>query len=269
MLYDQTGTICLAELRDVAPEAALTFAGSGLWVLLVSSGQCRFAGNPPQQAGAGTLALWGGPAQLTPIGGCHILAARLDGRAPGDFLAGLPAGIFLARGESCPGAAELLRQLADAPVQHSTKLQSQVAFSLLCELADADAAAPVLPGLVESAVADIRQNYAGLYGVEELSERLGVSKSHLVRAFHAAMGVSPGKYLTSVRVEAAKRLLAHREYNLDVIASLCGFSGANYLCRVFRRETGVSPAAWRAAAIAAQRGGRAAVQTALEKELYV
>lgn len=30
---------------------------------------------------------------------------------------------------------------------------------------------------------DIRANYAGLYGVEELSERLGVSKSILVRMF--------------------------------------------------------------------------------------
>ena len=30
-----------------------------------------------------------------------------------------------------------------------------------------------------------------------------------------------------------------------MIAALCGFSSANYLCRVFRRETGQSPAAWR------------------------
>ena len=40
----------------------------------------------------------------------------------------------------------------------------------------------------------------------------------------------------------------HREYTLDVIASLCGFSGANYLCRVFKKETGQSPAQWRALA---------------------
>ena len=101
---------------------------------------------------------------------------------------------------------------------------------------------------MEAAIEDIRQNYAGLYGVEELSERLGVSKSHLVRTFTAAVGVPPGRYLTTVRVEAAMRLLLHREYTLDVIASLCGFSGANYLCRVFKKETGQSPAQWRALA---------------------
>ena len=44
-----------------------------------------------------------------------------------------------------------------------------------------------------------------------------------------------------MRVEAAMQLLLHREYTLDVIASLCGFSGANYLCRVFKKETGPIP----------------------------
>ena len=136
-------------------------------------------------------------------------------------------------------------------------------------LAFAQSAAPALPPLVAAAIEDIRRNYAGLYGVEELSERLGVSKSHLVRAFTAALGVSPGRYLTSVRIEAAMRLLLHREYTLDVIASLCGFSGANYLCRVFKKTTGRSPTQWRAMA------GRSALpelspeQQRLEQELFI
>ena len=94
--------------------------------------------------------------------------------------------------------------------------------------------------------ADLREDLDSW--MEELSQRLGVSKSHLVRTFTAAVGVSPGRYLTTVRIEAAMRLLLHREYTLDVIASLCGFSGANYLCRVFKKETGKSPAQWRALA---------------------
>lgn len=75
------------------------------------------------------------------------------------------------------------------------------------------------------AIAAMREHYAGLYGVEELSESLGVSKSHLVRVFKAAVGVPPGQYLTGVRIEAAKQLLCHREYPLEVVASLCGFPG--------------------------------------------
>ena len=175
---------------------------------------------------------------------------------------------FLARGETCPAAAELMGRLAEER-DTSERVRSQLAFALLCELSDADSAAPALPPLVAVAIEDIRRNYAGLYGVEELSERLGVSKSHLVRAFTAALGVSPGRYLTNVRIEAAMRLLLHREYTLDVIASLCGFSGANYLCRVFKKTTGQSPTQWRAMA------GRSALpelspeQQRLEQELFI
>ena len=157
----------------------------------------------------------------------------------------------------------------DEPLDHHGRMTSQLVFALLCELSGADSAAPALPPLVTAAIEDIRQNYAGLYGVEELSERLGVSKSHLVRAFTAALGVSPGRYLTSVRIEAAMRLLLHRECTLDVIASLCGFSGANYLCRVFKKTTGRSPTQWRAMA------GRSALpelspeQQRLEQELFI
>ncbi|MEI3014326.1 MAG: AraC family transcriptional regulator [Ruthenibacterium lactatiformans] len=97
------------------------------------------------------------------------------------------------------------------------------------------------------AVLAMRSHYAELYGVEELSAQLGVSKSHLVRAFAAEMGMGPGHYLTQVRLQAAKLLLARRPYPLELVASLCGFSGANYFCRVFRRSTGLTPAAWRRA----------------------
>ena len=117
---------------------------------------------------------------------------------------------------------------------------------------------------------DIRANYAGLYGVEELSERLGVSKSHLVRTFTAAHGRCR-RAATSPRCgwKPPMRLLLHREYTLDVIASLCGFSGANYLCRVFKKETGQSPAQWRAMAGQSLRPGLSPEESQREQELYI
>ena len=140
-----------------------------------------------------------------------------------------------------PGAAELLAQL------HGVRTPA-MAYALLCAIDRADETARPLPPLVAEAVAAIRQNYMALYGVEELSEQLGVTKSHLVRVFKQEIGVPPGKYMTNVRIEAVKSLLLTDEYNLEMIAGLTGFSGANYLCRVFKREVGLSPAAWRAAA---------------------
>ena len=281
MLFDWNAVAAPGQVQDVQPCAPLTLTGDGLWVCLVSSGRCTAsvpsagplpAGAalllPPQSVPAGHLVLSRAPLVLEPEGSCHLLCVQLTGQASAQFLAGLHELPFLARGETCPAAAELLDRLAseqDLP----GRVRSQLAFALLCELADADSAAPALPPLVQAAIEDIRANYAGLYGVEELSERLGVSKSHLVRTFTAAVGVPPGRYLTTVRIEAAQRLLLHREYTLDVVASLCGFSGANYLCRVFKKETGQSPAQWRTMAGHAARSGLSPEEALREQELYV
>ena len=281
MLYDWTSTAALGVVRDIQPKEPLTLTGEGLWVCLISSGRCTAsltdaspspAGSalilPPQSAAAGHLVLSRAPLTLTPEGESHLLCIQLTGQAAVQFLAGLTELPFLARGETCPAAAELLDRLASEQ-ELPGRVRSQLAFALLCELADADSAAPALPPLVQAAIADIRANYAGLYGVEELSERLGVSKSHLVRTFTAALGIPPGRYLTRVRVEAAQRLLLHREYTLDVVASLCGFSGANYLCRVFKKETGQSPAQWRALTGRAAQAGLTPEETMREQEMYI
>ena len=283
MLFDWNAVAAPASVQDLQLSSVLTLSGEGLWVCLVSSGRCTAsvpgagpspAGAalllPPQTVPAGHLILSRAPLALAPAQAdtCHLLCVQLTGQAAGQFLSGLRELPFLAKGGSCPAAAELMDRLAEEKETHS-RARSQLAYALLCELADADSAAPALPPLVQAAIEDIRANYAGLYGVEELSERLGVSKSHLVRTFTAAIGVPPGRYLTTVRIEAAQRLLLHREYTLDVVASLCGFSGANYLCRVFKKETGQSPAQWRAMAGHAAQSGLSPEESLREQELYI
>lgn len=281
MLFDWNVVAAPSSVQDLQLSAPLTLSGEGLWVCLVSSGKCTAsvpgagpspAGAalilPPQSVPAGHLILSRAPLSLVPESTCHLLCVQLTGQAASQFLTGLRELPFLAKGGSCPAAAELMGRLAEEKSSHS-RACSQLAYALLCELSDADSAAPALPPLVQAAIEDIRANYAGLYGVEELSERLGVSKSHLVRTFTAAIGVPPGRYLTTVRIEAAQRLLLHREYTLDVVASLCGFSGANYLCRVFKKETGQSPAQWRAMAGHAAQSGLSPEESLREQELYI
>ena len=225
-----------AELDGNTP---LTLDGAGLWVGVLSRGECLLQGSE-MSGHSGDILLGTAPLELRPQSDCHLLAVRLTGYCAEAYLLRLGASRW-ADGASCPGAAELGAQLEGNGT-------AAIAYALLCALGRADETARPLPPLVAEALQAIRQNYMALYGVEELSEQLGVTKSHLVRAFKQALGVPPGKYLTNVRIEAVKTLLLSDEYNLEMIAGLTGFSGANYLCRVFKREVGVSPAAWRAAA---------------------
>lgn len=262
MIFEYKEFCHAAELLDEQFTAPVTLKGSGLWVGVLSSGQCALAGDDlAQLAEAGSILFGCAPLRLIPAQNCHLLAVRITGSAAAAFAEGLPKSMFAA-GASCPGAAELLARLEKKP---GSCRASELCYQLLCESSNADTADARYPQLVAQAIAAMRENYAGLYGVEELSESLGVSKSHLVRVFKAAVGIPPGQYLTEVRIEAAKQLLCHREYSLEVIASLCGFSGANYLCRVFKKVTGQSPAAWRAEA--SFTPGTA--QLPLERELYI
>lgn len=224
---------------ELSGEAPRTLDGEGLWIGVLSSGTC-FLGQARGQSG--DLLLGASPLTLRPEGECHFLGVRLTGRCAQEYVSALGAARWV-DGAACPGAAELLARLCGGDGDDGRE-----AYALLCAAARADEPVHQPPPLVAAALEAIRENYMALYGVEELSEHLGVSKSHLVRVFRQELGITPGKYLTRVRIEAAQALLLDGEYNLETIAGLCGFSGANYLCRVFRRETGLSPAAWRASA---------------------
>lgn len=103
------------------------------------------------------------------------------------------------------------------------------------------------PELVRQAIALMQRDYAYLYGIDELAERLSVSKSHLIRVFSAAVGIAPGRYLTQLRVEHAKRMLSSGDASIDVIAAATGFSSAAYFGKVFRRTTGLTPTRFAAA----------------------
>ena len=98
------------------------------------------------------------------------------------------------------------------------------------------------PPMVQNAVSMIEANYAYLYGVDELADRLEVSKHHLIRVFSACTGISPGKYLINVRMFHAKSMLqSFEDTPLEIIAGACGYSCANYFSKVFKRQTGLTP----------------------------
>jgi AraC-like DNA-binding protein len=83
------------------------------------------------------------------------------------------------------------------------------------------------------------------FGIERLAGMLDCSREHLSRLFQQTLGTSPGDYLAQHRLRLAAKQLRQGDDKLDAIARRSGFSGANYLCRVFRKHVGVTPAEFR------------------------
>lgn len=84
--------------------------------------------------------------------------------------------------------------------------------------------------------------------LDELARAAAMSKYHLLRAFKALRGVPPSRRLAQLRVRRAAWLVSTGGRTVEAAAPAVGFSDARALRRAFRRELGVSPAAYRAAA---------------------
>ena len=80
-----------------------------------------------------------------------------------------------------------------------------------------------------------------------LAASVGISARHFERAFRQAVGVPPHAYVTDQRLAAARHLLlAQPGLTIEEIARRVGFSSASHFATAFRRQTGVSPSAFRA-----------------------
>lgn len=82
--------------------------------------------------------------------------------------------------------------------------------------------------------------------VELLAERCAMSSRNFARRFAAAMNVAPGKYVQTLRVDAARRLLTDGELPVERVAERCGFASAEALRLSFRRHLAVAPSQFRA-----------------------
>jgi len=86
--------------------------------------------------------------------------------------------------------------------------------------------------------------------VNEYAIHLGCTEKSLTRATTATMGVS-AKNLISARITLeAKRLLAHTDFSIGIIAEKLGFEETTHFSKFFKRETGSTPAQFRRQEIA-------------------
>jgi AraC family transcriptional regulator len=96
----------------------------------------------------------------------------------------------------------------------------------------------------------IEANLEGELTVARLASIACLSQFHFARAFKAALGRSPHRYVSARRLERAKELLAQREQPLADIALRLRFSCQPNFTRAFRQATGLTPAQYRRSVMA-------------------
>ncbi|MGY8665780.1 AraC family transcriptional regulator [Bradyrhizobium sp. UFLA05-109] len=91
----------------------------------------------------------------------------------------------------------------------------------------------------------LEANLNGSLFLNTLAAVCGISASHFSRAFTQSNGMPPHRWLLQRRIEKAKELLLTSRLPLAELALVCGFTDQAHFTRVFKRQVGASPGAWR------------------------
>lgn len=106
-----------------------------------------------------------------------------------------------------------------------------------------------LPAAVADALALIERRCLepGL-GLRDVAAAVGRSPAHLTTVVRRATGRTVQQWITVGRMGEARRLLAQTALAIDEVAERLGYADPRHFRRVFQRDQGVSPSAFRALA---------------------
>ncbi len=149
-------------------------------------------------------------------------------------------------------AEKLFRKLLDCYTASSPESEAEamsVLYSIYaCVLAGANQKTDCLPQ--KTSIADAK-NYIDRHfsdttlSVRDLAERSNMSEVYFRKLFQVQYACSPSRYISSKRLQYAKHLMQYPFLSLEQCAVKSGFSSLQYFCRVFKKETGMTPATYR------------------------
>lgn len=89
------------------------------------------------------------------------------------------------------------------------------------------------------------ENHRRALTLDEIAWHLKLSPEHVSRTFRQAAGMTVFDYLRFVRVDVAQQLLADSSRTVADVGRTVGFSNPTLFGRAFKRETGMTPQAYR------------------------
>lgn len=104
---------------------------------------------------------------------------------------------------------------------------------------------PLSGARLSRVVAHIEEHLPDTLRLADLAAVAGLGSDRFGRAFKAATGTSPHRYVTRRRVERAAELLARTDLPIAEIAHRVGMAGQSHLTTVFRTAIGATPHAYR------------------------
>ncbi len=87
----------------------------------------------------------------------------------------------------------------------------------------------------------LKGNVYGRVKTEDIVNQLGFSRTYISSVFKDNCGKSITRYFTDLKISEAKYLIRKEMYTISQISDFLCFDNPHYFCRVFKRETGMTP----------------------------
>lgn len=88
----------------------------------------------------------------------------------------------------------------------------------------------------------VMNNYSNPeFGVDELAEALGISRSSLNRRMRETLDTTANNYIRDIRIQKAEELLRSSSLQINEICYRVGFQTPSYFIKCFRKKFGQSP----------------------------
>lgn len=123
-------------------------------------------------------------------------------------------------------------------------------LQLLCLLnkESVDRVAASVPGnrsVISTAIIYMRENCSQNLTVNDIAWHCGVSASYFYKLFLDTVHTTPNRYFLSLKLSAAKNLLATEALSVSEVADRCGFQSPSYFSYCFQKAFGISPRKFR------------------------
>ncbi|MFF9645681.1 helix-turn-helix transcriptional regulator [Kitasatospora aureofaciens] len=91
----------------------------------------------------------------------------------------------------------------------------------------------------------MHENIGEILTIDDMAQAAVYSKFHFSREFQRVTGVSPRRFLSAIRIEAAKRLLIETDLSVTEISHRVGYSSVGTFSSRFASSVGTSPTMFR------------------------
>lgn len=98
---------------------------------------------------------------------------------------------------------------------------------------------------VERAIKFMREQYSEPLSLADIADSAILSRFHFCRTFRDATGVTPGRFLSAIRIYQAKRMLLNTRMNVTDIAFAVGYNSLGSFSNHFADSVGISPGRFR------------------------